>query len=503
MKRFFTLLIAVFLAANVFAQAPQKMSYQAVIRDGDDALVTNKQVGMRISILQGSSSGMAVYVETQSPTTNANGLISVEIGDGTVASGDITAIDWANGPYFIKTETDPSSDADYTITGTSQLLSVPYALHAQSAQALAGDIEENDPVFTAWDKSTGISISESQIMDLGEYLTTETDPAVAAIFDFTGAATGDLLRFNGTKWVKVTPDYISDYTVTESDVTAHQAALAITESQISDLGTYIETETQNLDDVLTQGTSAGNKNITNLADPVNDKDAVTKAYVDAILSRLSATGAVVTDADGNIYPTVRLGSQIWMAENLKTTKYSNGDLIGTTTLDISGETSPKYQWAYDGNESNVAVYGRLYTWYAVTDSRNICPTGWHVSTLEEWTAMEDYLIANGFNYDGTTSENKIAKALASTSGWEESIFTGAPGNTDYPVKRNASGFTALPGGVRFFEELYHGIGYEAYFWTTTESDGLTWFRWFCCDFAMLDGAGGDKKHGLSVRCIRD
>ena len=92
------------------------------------------------------------------------------------------------------------------------------------------------------------------------------------------------------------------------------------------------------------------------------------------------------DIDGNVYDnTVTIGTQIWMTENLRTTRYSNGDSIGTTTLDISGESTPKYQWAYDGNESNVATYGRLYTWYAVTDSRNVCPVGWHVPSDAEWT----------------------------------------------------------------------------------------------------------------------
>lgn len=152
MRKLFTLLVAVLLTASVFAQAPEKMSYQAVIRDASDNLVTSQTVGMQISILQGTASGTAVYVETQSPTTNANGLISIKIGDGTVQSGDFTNIEWANGPYFIKTETDPAGGTDYTITGTSQLLSVPYALHAKTAESVSGTITETDPVFTAWDK---------------------------------------------------------------------------------------------------------------------------------------------------------------------------------------------------------------------------------------------------------------------------------------------------------------------------------------------------------------
>ena len=130
MRKLFTFFAVLLVTASVFAQSPDKMSYQAVIRDSNHELVANTAIGMQISILQGSASGTAVYVETQTPTTNANGLASIEIGTGTVQTGNLATIDWANGPYYIKTETDPNGGTAYTITGVSQLLSVPFALHA-------------------------------------------------------------------------------------------------------------------------------------------------------------------------------------------------------------------------------------------------------------------------------------------------------------------------------------------------------------------------------------
>jgi hypothetical protein len=130
MRKIITLLTAILITVIVSAQAPQKMSYQAVIRDAGNALVANHSIGMRISILQGAS---AVYVETQTATTNANGLVTVEIGGGIVVSGNFSTINWAGGTYSIKTETDPLGGTNYSITGTSKLLSVPYALFSANA----------------------------------------------------------------------------------------------------------------------------------------------------------------------------------------------------------------------------------------------------------------------------------------------------------------------------------------------------------------------------------
>ena len=131
MKKIFSL-FALFMIAITIAQVPQKMSYQAVIRDASSALVTNSTIAMRISILQGTASGSSVYTETQTTTTNANGLATLQIGGGTVVSGTFSAINWGASSYYIKTETDPLGGTNYTIVGTSQLLSVPYALYAGS-----------------------------------------------------------------------------------------------------------------------------------------------------------------------------------------------------------------------------------------------------------------------------------------------------------------------------------------------------------------------------------
>ena len=143
MKTINSILACLFLTASVFftqqanAQAPQKMSYQSVLRNSSNALLVNTKVRIKISVLQGSAAGTAVYVETQTPTTNANGLVSIQIGTGAATTGTFASINWAAGSYFIKTETDPAGGTNYTITGTQQMISVPYALYAEKAGAAA------------------------------------------------------------------------------------------------------------------------------------------------------------------------------------------------------------------------------------------------------------------------------------------------------------------------------------------------------------------------------
>ena len=136
-----TILLVVFTTS--WSQSPSNMSYQAVVRDANDKLVANSSIGMQISILQGSVNGTAVYVETHAVTSNGNGLVTMEIGGGTTVSGDLSGIDWSDGPYFLKTETDPSGGTNYSITGINELLSVPYAQYASSASSAMDDHDKD------------------------------------------------------------------------------------------------------------------------------------------------------------------------------------------------------------------------------------------------------------------------------------------------------------------------------------------------------------------------
>ena len=146
MKRIILPLIVVLLTGAVWAQSPEKMSFQAVIRNSNNNLVSGRQVGIQISILQGLDTAKVVYSETHTPTTNANGLITIDIGTGST-NDDFSTINWANGPFFIKTETDPEGGTNYTIIGTSQILSVPYALHAKNASYTNSAVYADSAVY--------------------------------------------------------------------------------------------------------------------------------------------------------------------------------------------------------------------------------------------------------------------------------------------------------------------------------------------------------------------
>lgn len=212
----------------------------------------------------------------------------------------------------------------------------------------------------------------------------------------------------------------------------------------------------------------------------------------------------VSDIDGNNYKTIGIGSQIWMAENLKTTKYCTDELIGTTTpatKDISGESTPEYQWSYAGNESNAAIYGRLYTWYTVIDSRKICPDGWHIPSNTEWTTLTGYLIDNGHGYEGSGGD--IAKSLAAVSGWLDTCPTpGAPVNDQ--ASNNSSGFTALPAGERSPGGSFLSKGIGTTWWSASEYNTTrAWYRSmaYCYEFIYKDNY--EKENGYSVRCVKD
>ena len=217
------------------------------------------------------------------------------------------------------------------------------------------------------------------------------------------------------------------------------------------------------------------------------------------------SAGTIKDIDGNEYNTVTIGTQTWMSENLKTRHYQNGDLIETTNpalKNISVEKEPKYQWTYKGDDDNCKTYGLLYTWYAATDSRNIAPKGWHVATDDDWSTLENYLISHGYNFDETSTENKIAKSLAATSLWNSCQVDGGIGcNTS---KNNTSGFNAISSGIRYDDGTFNNMNLMSYFWTSTDSKSKSAYsRDLSFSSYELSRRKTIKSWGLSIRCVKN
>jgi len=180
---------------------------------------------------------------------------------------------------------------------------------------------------------------------------------------------------------------------------------------------------------------------------------------------MDGDGPTVTDIDGNVYHTVLIGTQTWMVENLKTTRYRNGNAVGDHCWKI------------------VEDYGRLYDWSAVTNPMGLAPSGWHIPTDEEWTSLVNYL----------GGELVAGKKMKSTSGWFEN------GNGT-----NESGFTAFPGGLRYFNGFFYYIGKFGYFWSATEvNSGSAWNRNLYYGLSVVYRNSSDKGCGFSIRCVRD
>ena len=415
MKRLFTFLVAVGIVATVWAQSPQKMSYQAVIRDASNKLVVNRTVGMRISILQGSASGTAIYTETQKPGTNANGLVSIEIGTQP-ASGPI---DWASGPYFIKTETDPEGGTNYTITGTSQLLSVPYALYAENGgtpgpQGLKGDKGDQG--------SRGIQGPAG-----ADGLTT----SVNGVTQVAGAIT--LTKSNiGLENV----DNTSDTNKPISSPT--QAALNLKVDKVTGKGLstedYTTVEKTKLADII--GTNTGDQDLSGLAtttsvttglaakvDVVAGKGLSTNDYTAAEQTKLAgiATGAEVNvQADWN---ATTGGASIANKPNLATvaTTGSYNDLTDKPSVD--GQTAGDMVY-FDGTAWVRVVAGT--PGQLLSENASGIPEWKNPSSLKSAATQVPTMTASGVIFNGVVNANALPTTVMFEYGTTTSYGTSVP-----------------------------------------------------------------------------
>ena len=199
----------------------------------------------------------------------------------------------------------------------------------------------------------------------------------------------------------------------------------------------------------------------------------------------------IIDLDGNTYKTVKIGTQKWMSQNLRTTKYSEGTPIPNVSDYTQWSNLTTGAWSHYDNDSSQyeRSYGKLYNWYAVNTNK-LCPTGWHVPTDAEWTLLTDYLAANGYDFEE-------AKVLKASSGWNHNIGQSGNGTDD-------SGWKGLPGGFRDYDGHFFSIGSTGSCWSSSEYDALhAWDRYLDYANGSLYRSCPNKRGGFSVRCLRD
>ena len=277
--------------------------------------------------------------------------------------------------------------------------------------------------------------------------------------------------------------------------------------------------------ILLNGTvSAENNQIKNVADPTDAQDAVTKSYVESLLSdyqsqidnlqdqidalQASSGSGTVTDQDGNSYPYLTYGNQAWTVKNAEVVTYRDGTEIPQVTDATQWANLTTGAWCYYDNDSSK---GKLYNWYAVagihdtdpnTPNKELAPLGWNIPEKSEAIILENYLIANGYNYDGTTTGNKIAKALSSSSGWDISTNEGVPGNNQ--IENDSSGFNAPPIGYRTEFGVFAPDGNTLLIWFIDENDLNTSARLMISnDYYSTYWLNSKKTKGFSVRFVRD
>ena len=568
MKKLYTLVASVILSASLWAQAPQKMSYQAVIRNATNSLVSNQKVGVKISILQGSTTSIPVYTEQHAVATNENGLVNIEIGGGTVGTGEFAKIDWSKGPFYVRTETDPTGGTNYTISGESQLLSVPYALFAANIQpgpkgekgdtgAVGPQGPTGLPGKDGKDGVNGVDGKDGAVGPIGPKGDTGAvgpqgpaglpgkdgkdgvdgvdgkDGAVGPIGPKgdTGAVGPEGPAglpgkdgkdgVNGVNGVDGKDGAVGPIGPKgDTGAVGPQGPAGLPgkdgingingtngkDGAVGPQGPAGLPGKDGKDGTFPTGNKKGEMNYWDgnawiSVTPGTNGQLLT--FCDGVPTwtiggqcpdatpPTSGYGPNITDVDGNSYKTVYIGTQQWMGENLKTSKYNDGTPIPNVTDKTAWSKLTTGAWGnYNNNETLGNIHGKLYNWFTVSQSinnnKNVCPTGWHVPSNNEWNILTDYL--GGYGIAG----GKL-KEVGYTN-WNNP-------NTD---ATNISLFTALPSGNLSHDGYYGYIGSYGYWWSSTDKVAeAAWGSHMYSNSGDVGYDGYNKNAGFSIRCLKD
>ena len=453
-KNALSFLIAIITTMGIFAQTPEAFKYQAVVRDNSGDIIAGQLVSVRVSIIQDDISGILVYSETHSCTTNQFGIIVLEIGNGTIETGVFDDINWGTTTHFLKLELDETGGTNWQFMGISQLLSVPYTLNTSSLTLTDENgtnyevtVDNNGNLITNCTPMPSLSIAGPDQPNVNSPTTLAANTPVNG--------TGFWTIISGTGGDISNP---SDPTASFSGITGSSYTLQWAISTVCDT-TY--------DDV----------NI-------------------SFIQTFTCGNPFIDSRDEQTYNTVLIGNQCWMTENMNIGTMINGN----ETMTDNGVIE---KYCYDNNTTNCDEYGGLYQWnemmlYTTTPGvQGICPTDWHLPTDTEWFNMEhevDPTITSGsIEWRGVDCGGKLKET--NTTHWA-SPNTGAT---------NESGFTALPGGFCIVSAgVFFYLGYEGYWLSSTEySATKAWYRSLSFNNNKVNRNSITKVSGFSVRCLKD
>ena len=463
MKKLFTLLAFV-ITITTFAQAPQGFNYQATVRNSAGALIVNQNVLFKFNIMQNSQTSLPVYSETHQVPTDDLGQVNLTVGQGTATTGTFAGINWGNGNYYLGIELNTGSG--FVAMGTTQLLSVPYALYANSA----GSSNTSNMMVSP-------TVTTAAVSNLTMFKATLTANIANANLNqinergFAYSVNQNPRRFYGGPNSSYSLDDADpfEYTINDLDAsflpntTYYVRAYVVTENEVVVYGNQVSFTTLSI----------------------------------------YQNGNGVTDVEGNQYPSVLLNGQEWMQNNLNVSKYRNGDIIPEVTDETEWANLTTGAWRYITSDP---AYGKLYNWYAVNDPRGIAPQGWHVSTMSELNSLVAFL--------GGTD---IAGGRMKGGSWGQTYFCNFSNNAiQYS---NISGFKALPGGQVFdsgqtqcaitcnmpgINNCFFNTGIVGCWWSATSANSVSANS---MELNIYDESVtfivSDKKFGYSVRCVKN
>jgi uncharacterized protein (TIGR02145 family) len=463
MKKLFTLL-AVIAAIAAFAQAPQGFNYQATVRNASGALVTNQNVYFKFNLMLNSATSVPVFSETHYVPTDDLGQVNLVIGTGTATTGTFSTINWGTGNYYLGIELNTGSG--YVAMGTTQLLSVPYALYANSAGSSTGSnsgmvlpIVTTNPAtdISSFGATFSASVSNANINQLSKRAGFVCSTSPNPILDFTDQNNELQIVLNSNTFTYVTT---FDYGLFLPNTLNYVRAYVITENNTIVYGNEITFTT---------------------------------------IPSMYQYGNGVTDVDGNLYPSNIINNQEWTQKNLVTTKYSDGTPIPQVTDQTAWASLTTGAWCYVNNDPTKDVYGKLYNWYAVagiydvaslndpTLRKKLAPTGWHVPSEPEWMTLINIL-------GGETVAGGKMKSVGT-------LIWGSP-NTG---ATNESGFNAIPSGERVGDE-FATFGGRGSWWSSSEDVSVPFYYFYHMVYrnaTLIFKSSTAGYVGYSVRCIKN